>query len=116
VMNMHPHAWPLYSAAKLLGVDFQEDGVNFAPALPLPEYKFSTPLIGFSKSPSGFAGWYAPQTGGNWRIEIRLPEAEMAELKQVKVNGAVAPLPRGAKTIKFRGEGSRGNPLNWEIS
>ena len=24
VMNMHPHAWPLYSAAKLLGLEFHE--------------------------------------------------------------------------------------------
>ena len=116
VMNMHPHAWPLYSAAKLLCVDFHEDGVDFAPALPLPEYKFSTPLVGFSKSPQGFAGWYAPQKSGNWKIEIRLPEAEMAVLKQVKVNGAVEPLPRGAKAIRFSGEGSHENALNWEVS
>jgi len=116
VMNMHPHAWPLYSAAKLLGVDFQEDGVNFAPALPLPEYEFSTPLVGFSKTPHGFRGWYAPETGGNWKIEIRLSEAEMRVLKQVKVNGVVEPLPRDAKTIRFSGEGSHENALNWEVS
>ncbi|MGA2171009.1 MAG: hypothetical protein ABSG62_22720 [Terracidiphilus sp.] len=116
VMNMHPHAWPLYSAAKLLCIDFHEDGVDFAPALPLPEYKFSTPLVGFSKSPQGFAGWYAPQASGNWRIEIRLPEVEIAVLKQVKVNGAVEPLPRGAKAIRFSGEGSQENALNWEVS
>jgi len=116
VMNMHPHAWPLYSAAKLLCIDFQEDGVNFAPALPLSEYEFSTPLVGFSKSPRGFAGWYAPHAGGNWKIEIRLPEAEMATLKRVKVNGVVEPLPRGTKTIRFSGEGSHENALNWEVS
>jgi hypothetical protein len=116
VMNMHPHAWPLYSAAKLLCIDFQEDGVGFAPALPLPEYKFSTPLIGFSKSPQGFAGWYAPQASGNWKIEIRLPEAEMAGLKQIKVNGKAEPLPQGAKAIRFSDEGSHENALNWEVS
>jgi hypothetical protein len=116
VMNMHPHAWPLYSAAKLLGVDFHEDGVNFAPALPLREYKFSSPLVGFSKSPEGFAGWYAPQASGNWTIEIRLPEAELAMLKQVKVNGVIEPLARGAKTIRFSGEGGHENALHWEVS
>jgi hypothetical protein len=116
VMNMHPHAWPLYSAAKLLGVDFHEDGVNFAPALPLPEYEFSTPLVGFRKSPHGFSGWYAPQAGGNWKIEIRLPKAEMALLKQIKVNGVVEPLPRGAEAISFTGEGSEEHALRWEVS
>ncbi len=36
VMNMHAHAWPLYSAAKLLGLEFHENGINFRPDLPLP--------------------------------------------------------------------------------
>jgi hypothetical protein len=116
VMNMHIHGWPLYTTAKLLGVDFQEQGVNFAPALPLAEYNFSTPLLGFSKSAQGYAGWYAPQASGNWKIEIRLPEAGMATLKQIKVNGRVQPLPHGAKTISFSGEGSHEKPLRWEVS
>src|SRR5665213_2878388 len=46
VMNMHPHAWPLYSAAKLLGLEFHEKGVSFRPDLPLPEYEFTSPLLG----------------------------------------------------------------------
>ena len=116
VMNMHPHAWPLYSAAKLLGVDFHEDGVDFAPALPLAEYRFETPLVGFNRSSQGYTGWYAPQSGGEWRIEIRLAEAEMAGLKQIKVNGRVEPLPPGAKTIEFSGKGSQERPLRWEVS
>jgi hypothetical protein len=28
VMNMHPHAWPLYSSVKLLGLEFHEGGVS----------------------------------------------------------------------------------------
>ena len=35
VMNMHSHAWPLYSAVKLLGLEFHEKGINFRPDLPL---------------------------------------------------------------------------------
>ena len=27
VMNLHPHAWPLYSSAKLLGLEFHEKGI-----------------------------------------------------------------------------------------
>jgi hypothetical protein len=116
VMNMHIHAWPLYTTAKLLGVEFHEHGVNFAPALPLAEYNFSTPLLGFSKSAHAYAGWYAPRASGNWKIEIRLPDLGMTTLKQVKVNGRVVPLPQGAKTIQFSGEGSQEKPLRWEVS
>ena len=60
VMNMHPHAWPLYSAAKLLGLEFHERGVSFKPGLPLTEYELTSPLLGFKKSRDGYSGWYAP--------------------------------------------------------
>jgi len=54
VMNMHPHAWPLYSAAKLLGLEFHEAGVSFKPDLPMTEYEFTSPLLGFKKSRDGY--------------------------------------------------------------
>ncbi|MGA2633799.1 MAG: hypothetical protein ABSF16_06150 [Terracidiphilus sp.] len=116
VMNMHPHAWPLYSAAKLLGVDFHETGVRFNPALPLAEYEFSSPLLGFSKSQKGFSGWYAPATAGRWTIEIQLTDSEKVGLKQIKVNGTVEPLPHGLQSIRLTGESRREKPLRWEIS
>jgi hypothetical protein len=114
VMNMHSHAWPLYSAAKLLGVDFHEDGVKFTPSLPVAEYEFSSPLMGFKKSAKGYSGWYAPSVAGKWNIEINLPDSARAGVKQVKINGVAKPLP-GSGAIKFAGESSRGKPLRWEI-
>jgi hypothetical protein len=116
VMNMHSHGWPLYSAAKLLGVDFREDGVAFKPAIPVAEYEFESPLVGFKKSPKGYSGWYAPAVSGKWSIEITLPETAMANLKQLKINGIVKPLANQEKTIKFAGESTPANPLHWEIS
>ena len=77
VMNMHSHAWPLYSAAKLLGVEFHESGVKLNPSLPLAEYDFASPLLGFKKSASGFSGWYAPTAEGRWDIEIVLSSADL---------------------------------------
>ena len=115
VMNLHPHAWPLYSIAKLLGIDFHAQGVSFAPALPLNEYNFESPLVGFRKSRRGYEGWYAPQASGNWKIEIRLPEGERAQLRQIKVNGVSTPISRGL-AIHFSGEGSQQKPLRWTIS
>jgi len=35
-------------------------------------------------------------------------------LGQIKVNGRVEPLPRGAESIQFMGESSLDAPLRWE--
>ena len=49
VMNMHPHAWPLYSAAKLLGLAFQENGVSFQPTLPVGRVRIHFSAARFQK-------------------------------------------------------------------
>jgi hypothetical protein len=84
--------------------------------LAMAEYNFGAPLVGFRKSARGYSGWYAPHVGENWKIGIRLHEAEVAGLKQIKVNGKVEPLPQGGMTIKFSGEGSHEEPFSWEAS
>ncbi len=116
VMNMHPHAWPLYSAAKLLGVEFVADGVNFTPNLPMREYEFASPLLGFKRTRDGYSGWYAPSTAGRWDFEVHLPESEMARVRQVKVNGLVRTIPATAEFVRFSGDVSPDAPLRWEIS
>ena len=116
VMNMHPHAWPLYSAAKLLGLAFQESGVSFQPTLPLAEYEFTSPLLGFKKSKDGYTGWYAPSVAGRWDFEIRLAGKEAADLRQLKINGQTAQMSNSAQGIRFSGESKPGAPLRWEIS
>ena len=116
VMNMHPHAWPLYSAAKLLGLEFHESGVRFAPSLPLAEYEFTSPLLGFKKTGHGYSGWYAPVEAGGWEIEIRLSQVEASSLKTVEINGVRRALPSPPETaIRFNGESEPGMPLRWEI-
>ena len=49
VLNMHAHAWPLYTAAKLLGVEFHESGVNFHPKHSLSHSTNSRPHYWDSK-------------------------------------------------------------------
>jgi hypothetical protein len=116
VMNMHPHAWPLYSAAKLLGLELHESGVNFKADLPLAEYRFTSPLLGFSKSGESYTGWYAPATAGRWNIELTLSSADVVRARQVRVNGLVQESPKAAQVIRLTGESSHGAPLRWEIS
>jgi hypothetical protein len=116
VMNMHPHAWPLYSAAKLLGLEFHEKGVKLKPDLPLPEYDFASLLLGFKKSKDGYSGWYAPATAGDWDIEFRLPNSDAARFRQVRINGSAQALAHSSPVIRFTGESRLGAPLRWEIS
>ncbi len=115
VMNMHPHAWPLYSAVKLLGLEFHEHGINFRPDLPLPRYEFASPLLGFKKSPNGYSGWYAPTTAGRWTIEIVLPDADPARLRQIVVNGVTEAVKSNQRAVRFSGESKPGAPLRWKV-
>ncbi len=116
VMNMHPHAWSLYSALKLLGLDFHETGIGFDPELPLTQYEFSSDLLGIMKSAKGYSGWYAPAPAGSWDIELSLHEAIRAKIRSVRANGAPAHWIPTASGIRFRGESSPGTPLRWEIA
>ncbi|MGA9799283.1 MAG: hypothetical protein WBQ68_09755 [Terriglobales bacterium] len=115
VMNMHPHAWPLYSAAKLLGVEFHESGISFAPDLPMTEYEFTSPLLGFKKSADSYSGWYAPAVAGRWDVGLKLSSSEAARMGKLWVNDSSEPLSRSNQTIRFSGESSPGKPLRWRI-
>jgi hypothetical protein len=116
VMNMHPHAWPLYSAAKLLGLEFTPDGMEFSPKLPLQEYRFRSPLLGFLKSSGGYDGWYDPSAPGEWVIRVTLPAADAKQIRHAEVNGKkliLAGRPDGVYHLK--GESTPGRPLRWSL-
>jgi hypothetical protein len=93
--NLHSHACTLYSAAKLLGLEFTEAGLDLAPRLPLDSYRFESPLVGVIKGPTGYEGWYAPSKAGEWRITLRLPEKSRA--------------------IEIRGRSAPGEPMRWAV-
>ncbi|AXC10663.1 Cellobiose phosphorylase [Acidisarcina polymorpha] len=116
VMNMHRHAWPLYSAAKLLGVEFTEEGVNLAPAIPRPQYRFHSRLLGLEKSVRGYQGWYAPQKEGKWTVRFKLPASEQP-LTQQSINGKKQTATTQAEgVIQFSGTSSVEEPLSWSLS
>jgi hypothetical protein len=117
VMNMHPHAWPLYSAAKLLGIEFNPKGISLRPAIPSAAYRFTSPLVGFEKSPQGYEGWYdPPSNSGTWTVTLHLPGEEVKKISSVRVNGAETSLqktPDGA--IEIAGTSAPGKPLRWSL-
>jgi hypothetical protein len=115
VMNLHQHAWPLYTAAMQVGLSFHQTGLRLKPGLPLNEYEFKSTLLGFSKSKDCFSGWYAPLTAGNWDIEIQLPDVERRRFREVRINGQAQTLKNDTSAIRFRGESRPGSPLKWEL-
>jgi hypothetical protein len=115
VMNLHQHAWPLYTVAKQLGLEFREGGLSFKPALPLGEYEFRSPLLGFIRSPHGYKGWYAPSTAGTWEIEINLPDEERRRFREVRIESSVRSLQIDIPAIRFQGESRPASPLQWEL-
>jgi len=117
-MNMHPHAWPLYTAAKMLGLEFTQNGAIIKPVVPLETYHFASPLLGFEKTQQGFKGWYAPSgSAGTWTIAIHLHEEEVSNLRRKHVNGYEMSLHREPDgSIEVRGEGAPNKPLQWSIT
>jgi len=115
VLNLHPHAWPLYNIGHLLGITFTEDGVEFAPTLPKEEYSFTSSLIGFEKKNNSYTGWYDPLRGGTWKIRIKLPEHEKEMFNTILINGKQDSFTKDENSIIWEGESSQGKPLRWEI-
>lgn len=116
VLNMHTHACPLFSATKLLGLEFTETGVTVMPNLPLPSYRFDSPLLGVSKSALGYQGWYNPSSRGMWTIRLKLAAEERKLLEKVEINGTrVSPAPTTDGSIVLEGEGGQGSPLRWSV-
>jgi Glycosyl hydrolase 36 superfamily, catalytic domain/Glycosyltransferase family 36 len=115
VLNMHTHACPLYSAAKLLGLEFTETGIGIAPGLPVSAFRFESPLLGVVKSPNGYEGWYAPSNKNTWSVRVRLSRDEMKHFKHVQVNGNKIRAREEDGALEFRGEGGGGTPLRWSL-
>ena len=118
VMNPHQHAWPLFSASKIIGLEFTPDGASVRAILDLDTYRFSSPLFGFEKHSGGYNGWYEPSGGaGHWTVSIQLIQGEIRKYAGMVVNGTETPLrlsPDGA--FEIRGEAGPGKPLRWSIS
>lgn len=116
VLNMHSHSWPLYTATKLLGLDFNEDGLSLKPVLPEAAYEFSTPLFGFRKhAPGHYTGWYAPSKSGQWEVKLDLPSDEQRTAFRLTVNGVHAATQISDNTVSFNGKSRPGQPLHWDL-
>lgn len=118
VMNPHQHAWPLFSASKILGLEFTSKGAEIRAILPLETYRFTSSLFAFEKHARGYCGWYEPSgAAGRWIISLHLPQEELRRYARITVNGLERPLrPSPDGTIEIQGEAGPGKSLRWSIS
>ncbi|HEY6330001.1 MAG TPA: hypothetical protein VI756_11740 [Blastocatellia bacterium] len=117
VFNVHSHACPLYSAAKLIGLEFTENAVVLAPGLPLESYRLESPLLGLVKSARGYEGWYQPSRGTfDGTIQIRLPKEEAGLIQRAEVNGARVPLATSSDgKLELKGKATVQRPIRWAL-
>ena len=116
VFNMHTHACQLYSLAKLLGIEFTEAGVKWAPEIPLPAFRFESPLVGLIKTAKGYEGWYEPSTRNTWTVSLRLSTEELKKFDRVEANGERVHRARVIdNAIEMRGTGGGGTPMKWSV-
>jgi hypothetical protein len=113
VMNMHPHAWPIYNITHLIGINFTKEGIELSPKLPKEEYKFSSPLFGFEKTKKGYVGWYNPKREGTWKIKIKLTPEEIKNFKTLEINDKQEKLIIKEDTLIFQGISRFDEPLRW---
>jgi cellobiose phosphorylase len=112
VMNMHPHAWQLYSVSKLLGIEFTGNGLHLAPAIPESEYHFYSKLVSIERKNNWFKASYQPLREGIYEISIKLP----GKLSILKVNGKRKSIQMDNQgNIFFIGKGGGTKPLTFEI-
>ncbi|MBC7091930.1 MAG: hypothetical protein H5T50_08520, partial [Nitrososphaeria archaeon] len=114
IMNMHSHAWPLYSLMKLLNIEFTCEGVSIKPCIPKKEYSIESPLLGFKKSLNRYSGWYNPIAKGTYKLEVELPKEEIGRVSQIKVNGVKRELKIEKEKIIVEGE-TLEDGIKWEI-
>ncbi len=117
VLNLHSHACSLYSAAKLIGLEFTESGLTLRPGLPVESYRFDSPLVGIIKSAGGtYEGWYQPSKAGAWKIAVWLPAEQVARLTHAEVNGVrVTPAKAADGALELTGRSEPAKPLRWRL-
>lgn len=117
VLNLHSHACYLYSATKLVGIEFSEEGVNLRPVLPGSVWRFASPLIGLARTARGrYEGWYAPSRAGHWTLRVALAPEEAGRIAHAEVNGTTVSLKRDPDgAFELAGGSAPGRPLRWVL-
>jgi len=115
VFNLHPHAWPLYDITRLVGINFNSEGVELRPTLLQDNYKFSSSLIGLEKAQNGYSGWYNPVKEDTWKLSLELSNRELEKIDSVLINGNKNEVAIKGTHVILIGENKLNKPLLWEV-
>ena len=116
VLNLHAHACSLYSASKLLGMEFTPAGMKLSLRLPAESYRFDSPLAGVVKTKGRYEGWYMPSRSGIWKLEIALPDRAAGAISSMEVNGKRSPIGKQSNgVISVSGSSAPQKPLRWAL-
>lgn len=117
VFDLQVHASALFSMTKLLGLEFFEAGVSWSPGIPVPSFRFESPLLGLIKTQDGYEGWYNPSSQNTWSVRLKLTGDELKKIPRVEANGEQVHRPRIVDSaIEMRGTGGGGLPMKWKVS
>jgi len=115
VFNLHPHAWPLYDVTRLVGINFNREGVEINPTLPKDSFELITSLFGLIKSHEGYSGWYNPKKEGKWSISFKMSDEELKKIKYISINGVKSDYSIDKNFLNLIGENKIDKPLTWQI-
>lgn len=108
VMNLHPHAWPLYNCGDFVVERFTPAGVVLCPCLPRTEYCFSSQLLELRKNGKSYSGRYTPRKKGRYLVTLVLPQAERDGTLEIDGMAAVYEgMNNGIRFFVDSGESSR---------
>ena len=114
VMNMHPHAWPLYDVVKLFGLEFTSNGFQINPSFPI-DYNLDSPLISLKKEGNNLSGKYNPLAPGEW--EIIMQGFTGSDYQKLVVNDLAIDMHVNEKgELIIKGSSTMDSPLRWELS
>jgi len=119
ILCTHRHAWPLFTAAKLAGIEFTSQGIYIDPSIPLSNGNFSfysdlasVCRIVSSGRVQSYSGHYTPAQYGTWHVSLSLKDSFEGSLL---VNGEKQiPLQTTSNIVEFYGSGGARTPLTWE--
>ncbi|MGH8531048.1 MAG: GH36-type glycosyl hydrolase domain-containing protein [Nevskiales bacterium] len=113
----HQHAWSLFSALKLAGVEPTRDGYRIAPHLPLDGWSLRLPNIGLAQQGGSLRGYIRPAAAGPIKLQV-VPRSARANARYaVAVNGeptTATTLPEGG--VIFSTIAGAGETLDWSVS
>jgi hypothetical protein len=115
VMNMHAHAWPLYSLTKFLGLIYTCDGIEITPRFPMKEFRFASPLVGLERTEESLKGWYNPKQNGEWKITILLSADDVNSFHLADGFENSIHFEREDRSIILKGIKTSVAPIRWHL-